>query len=57
MILVNLTLLSWSPHFQGHHPLKTVYSAFSELCVLNQWDFFHQTCIDTLFGTLETKKS
>ena len=29
---------------------KTVNSAFSELCILNQWVFHHQTCIDTLFG-------
>ena len=47
MILVTLT------DFQGRlifHPFKTVKSAFSELCLLNQWLDLHQTCIDTLFG-------
>ena len=53
MILVTLTYFLRSPNFQGHHPLTTVKSAFSEHCLLNQWMDLLQTFIDTLFGDRE----
>ena len=46
MILVTLTSLSRSFHFQGHHILETVKSAFSEVCLLNQWGFLSLVIID-----------
>ena len=52
MILVTLIFFSRPPHFKVIIFKKNVNSAFSELCLLNQRLFLHQTCIDTcnLFG-------
>ena len=50
MVLVTLTLFSRSPHFKVIILEKIVNSAFSELCLLNQWGFLHQTGIGALFG-------
>ena len=49
-----IDLIFKSPIFQGHHPLKTVKSAFSELCLLNQWMDLDQTRIDSLFCDRKT---